>query len=208
MEIKNVKRASLKEYSSPTGVFVAGQRCWNVDDKAEIALPCATQVRHQRNITATNMPRIWVPAQLENVHAGVAPCSLSSLLLCSRCPCSALLLRMHARLLIALLAVLAAHHPALHLLPAFSLQRHIEYGDALKLLQLRLPAVTLLAVLLNTQNLTVSFCCILPDRWQNEIDYEDAVNKGVGIVLLVALLKTCIFVSICCLLLAAERDRV
>jgi hypothetical protein len=45
MEIKNVKRASLKEYSSPTGVYVAGQRCWNVDDKAEIALPCATQVR-------------------------------------------------------------------------------------------------------------------------------------------------------------------
>uniref|UniRef100_A0A383VGJ9 Glutamate dehydrogenase n=2 Tax=Tetradesmus obliquus TaxID=3088 RepID=A0A383VGJ9_TETOB len=43
MEIKNVKRASLKEYSSPTGVYVAGQRCWNVDDKAHIALPCATQ---------------------------------------------------------------------------------------------------------------------------------------------------------------------
>lgn len=47
MEIKNVKRASLKEYSSPTGVYVAGQRCWNVDDKAHIALPCATQVRLQ-----------------------------------------------------------------------------------------------------------------------------------------------------------------
>jgi hypothetical protein len=44
MEIKNVKRASLKEYSSPTGVYVPGQRCWNVDDKAHIALPCATQV--------------------------------------------------------------------------------------------------------------------------------------------------------------------
>jgi hypothetical protein len=47
MEIKNVKRASLKEYSSPTGVYVAGQRCWNVDDKAQIALPCATQVSNQ-----------------------------------------------------------------------------------------------------------------------------------------------------------------
>ncbi|KAF6258661.1 hypothetical protein COO60DRAFT_1622128 [Scenedesmus sp. NREL 46B-D3] len=43
MDIKNVKRASLKEYSSPTGVYVAGERCWNVDDKAQIALPCATQ---------------------------------------------------------------------------------------------------------------------------------------------------------------------
>jgi hypothetical protein len=51
MEIKNVKRASLKEYSSPTGVYVAGQRCWNVDDKAQIALPCATQVRDVTTLT-------------------------------------------------------------------------------------------------------------------------------------------------------------
>lgn len=44
MDIKNVKRTSLKAYSSPTGVYVPGERCWNVDTKADIALPCATQV--------------------------------------------------------------------------------------------------------------------------------------------------------------------
>jgi len=44
MHIKNVARTSLKAYSSPTGSFVAGERCWNVDGKADIALPCATQV--------------------------------------------------------------------------------------------------------------------------------------------------------------------
>lgn len=43
MDIKNVRRQSLKSYSSPTGVYVAGQRCWAVDTKADIALPCATQ---------------------------------------------------------------------------------------------------------------------------------------------------------------------
>eukprot|EP00878_Enallax_costatus_P001206 GHUV01001348.1.p1 GENE.GHUV01001348.1~~GHUV01001348.1.p1 ORF type:complete len:464 (+),score=127.69 GHUV01001348.1:196-1587(+) len=43
MDIKNVRRSSLKAYSSPTGVYVPGQRCWNVDAKADIALPCATQ---------------------------------------------------------------------------------------------------------------------------------------------------------------------
>lgn len=43
MDIKNVKRASLATYSSPTGKYVAGQRCWAVDTKADIALPCATQ---------------------------------------------------------------------------------------------------------------------------------------------------------------------
>lgn len=44
MDIKNKQRASLAAYKSPTGSFVAGQRCWNVDAKADIALPCATQV--------------------------------------------------------------------------------------------------------------------------------------------------------------------
>eukprot|EP00879_Flechtneria_rotunda_P016863 GHRR01017652.1.p1 GENE.GHRR01017652.1~~GHRR01017652.1.p1 ORF type:complete len:365 (+),score=119.59 GHRR01017652.1:657-1751(+) len=43
MHIKNVVRGSLKDYKSSTGKFVAGQRCWNVDTKADIALPCATQ---------------------------------------------------------------------------------------------------------------------------------------------------------------------
>eukprot|EP00775_Hariotina_reticulata_P008754 gene8754-8933_t len=43
MHIKNVARTSLKAYSSPTGTFVPGERCWNVDSKADIALPCATQ---------------------------------------------------------------------------------------------------------------------------------------------------------------------
>lgn len=63
MDIKNVKRASLKVYSSPTGTFVAGQRCWNVDAKADIALPCATQVG-------------WDPAARQLGCAGVRGCSL------------------------------------------------------------------------------------------------------------------------------------
>lgn len=45
MDIKNVQRQSLAAYKSPTGQYVAGQRCWNVDAKADVALPCATQVR-------------------------------------------------------------------------------------------------------------------------------------------------------------------
>lgn len=48
MNIKNVLRKSLAAYSSPTAVYVPGQRCWNADCKADVALPCATQVRHTR----------------------------------------------------------------------------------------------------------------------------------------------------------------
>lgn len=44
MDIKNVRRSSLKDYSSSTGKYVPDERCWNVDAKADIALPCATQV--------------------------------------------------------------------------------------------------------------------------------------------------------------------
>ncbi|KAF8059195.1 NADP-specific glutamate dehydrogenase [Scenedesmus sp. PABB004] len=56
MDIKNVRRASLKEYSSPTGSFVPGQRCWNVDAKADIALPCATQneVEYEDSVKLVN----------------------------------------------------------------------------------------------------------------------------------------------------------
>lgn len=45
MHIKNVLRKSLAAYSSPTAQYVPGQRCWNADCKADVALPCATQVR-------------------------------------------------------------------------------------------------------------------------------------------------------------------
>jgi hypothetical protein len=44
MHVKNVLRKSLSAYSSPTAQFVPGQRCWNADCKADVALPCATQV--------------------------------------------------------------------------------------------------------------------------------------------------------------------
>jgi len=43
MHIKNVARESLASYKSPTGKFVPKERCWNVDCKADVALPCATQ---------------------------------------------------------------------------------------------------------------------------------------------------------------------
>lgn len=43
MSIKNEQRTTLAAYSSPTGVYVPGQRCWNADTTADIALPCATQ---------------------------------------------------------------------------------------------------------------------------------------------------------------------
>uniref|UniRef100_A0A0A9WY67 glutamate dehydrogenase (NADP(+)) n=1 Tax=Lygus hesperus TaxID=30085 RepID=A0A0A9WY67_LYGHE len=42
MEVKNLKRASLAEYAKRTGVqYIASKRPW--DNKADIALPCATQ---------------------------------------------------------------------------------------------------------------------------------------------------------------------
>lgn len=44
MDIKNIQRAPLSTYKSPTGVYVPKERCWNVDCKADVALPCATQV--------------------------------------------------------------------------------------------------------------------------------------------------------------------
>jgi glutamate dehydrogenase (NADP+) len=43
MHIKNVLRKSLSAYSSPTAQFVPGERCWNADCRADVALPCATQ---------------------------------------------------------------------------------------------------------------------------------------------------------------------
>jgi hypothetical protein len=45
MHLKNEVRTTLAEYKSPTGVYVKGERCWNVDTHVDIALPCATQVR-------------------------------------------------------------------------------------------------------------------------------------------------------------------
>lgn len=45
MNIKNVLRQSLASYKSPTGKFIPKERCWNADCKADVALPCATQVR-------------------------------------------------------------------------------------------------------------------------------------------------------------------
>jgi hypothetical protein len=45
MAIKGELRTTLAAYKSPTGTYVAGHRCWDVDAKADIALPCATQVR-------------------------------------------------------------------------------------------------------------------------------------------------------------------
>lgn len=47
MNLKNVQRKSLAAYSSPTAQYVPGQRCWNADCKADVALPCATQVRQK-----------------------------------------------------------------------------------------------------------------------------------------------------------------
>jgi glutamate dehydrogenase/leucine dehydrogenase len=44
MDIKNVQRLSLAAYKSPTGKYVPKERCWNADCKADVALPCATQV--------------------------------------------------------------------------------------------------------------------------------------------------------------------
>jgi glutamate dehydrogenase (NADP+) len=43
MDIKNVKRASLATYKSPTGKFYPGQRPWGIGGKIDIAMPCATQ---------------------------------------------------------------------------------------------------------------------------------------------------------------------
>lgn len=43
MHLKNEVRTNLSAYSSPTGVYVKGERCWNVETTADIALPCATQ---------------------------------------------------------------------------------------------------------------------------------------------------------------------
>lgn len=43
MHLKNEVRTTLADYKSPTGVYVRGERCWNVETQVDIALPCATQ---------------------------------------------------------------------------------------------------------------------------------------------------------------------
>eukprot|EP00877_Chromochloris_zofingiensis_P002625 jgi/Chrzof1/12363/Cz06g31270.t1 len=43
MDIKNVRRTSLEDYKSSSGKYYPGERAWNADCKADVAMPCATQ---------------------------------------------------------------------------------------------------------------------------------------------------------------------
>jgi glutamate dehydrogenase (NADP+) len=45
MDLKNIRRGRLSDFSSPTGSYHAGVKPWALVEAADIALPCATQVR-------------------------------------------------------------------------------------------------------------------------------------------------------------------
>jgi len=75
MHIKNVERTSLAAYKSPTGKYVPKERCWNADCKADVALPCATQVGSTGSSSHRNHKRLvgsHRQKQLPPWHAG--PC--------------------------------------------------------------------------------------------------------------------------------------
>lgn len=67
MHIKNDLHGSLKEYKSGTAKYVAGQRAWNVDIPADIALPCATQNEIELD-DATNLVKKGVKIILEGAN--------------------------------------------------------------------------------------------------------------------------------------------
>lgn len=74
MHIKNVERTTLAAYKSPTGKYVPKERCWNADCKADVALPCATQVgsRGSSTLQTTSVCGLPQRGQYHPWHAG--PC--------------------------------------------------------------------------------------------------------------------------------------